>query len=69
MITKRVGGRGRLSMTRHKGYSAEDAKNIGKMTKFMIPAKFSSCLISDDKSMPSAPSMRPARTRAGSTLR
>src|SRR5262249_58372534 len=55
------------SLTRHSGYSADDAKNIGKITKFIAPAKFSSCLLTDDISMPSAPSMRPDRTRAGRT--
>src|ERR1700730_5602427 len=37
------------------------------MTKFMGPAKFSSCLLTDDTSMPSAPSMRPERIKAGRT--
>ena len=27
----------------HSGYSAVERKNIGKMTKFIVPAKFSSC--------------------------
>src|SRR5262249_60665539 len=45
----------------------DDAKNMGKITKFIAPAKFSSCLLTDDINMPSAPSMRPDRTRAGRT--
>ena len=55
--------------TRHSGYSAEEAKNIGKITKFMTPAKFSSCLTSDEISMPSAPSISPERMSAGSTVK
>ena len=31
------------------GYNADDAKNIGKITKFITPAKFSNCLIAEDK--------------------
>src|ERR1700737_3992366 len=57
------------SCPRHSGYSAEEAKNIGKITKFITPAKFSSCLIPDEISMPSAPSIRPDSTSAGSTVR
>ena len=47
---------------RHNGYSAEDAKNMGNITKFITPAKFSSCLISDDNSNPSAASIKPDNT-------
>jgi hypothetical protein len=42
---------------------------MGKMTKVITPAKFSSCLMSDDNSMPSAPSIRPDNAKAGSTVR
>ena len=45
------------------------AKNIGKMTKFMTPAKFSSCLISDEISIPKAPSMNPLSNSAGNSTR
>ena len=46
-----------------------EAKNIGKITKFMMPAKFSSCLMVEDSSMPSAPNIMPVRMSAGSAAR
>ena len=49
--------------------SADDAKNIGKTTKFMTPAKFSSWRISEDITRPSAPSIMPTRISAGSTAK
>src|ERR1700754_3272290 len=53
--------------TSHSGYSAEEAKNIGKITKFITPAKFSNCLMPDDSSIPSEPIIMPDRIRAGIT--
>ena len=41
----------------HSGYSADERKNIGKMTKFMTPAKFSSWRMVVDSSRPMAPSI------------
>ena len=52
---------------RHSGYSAEDAKNIGKITKFITPAKFSSCRMALDRNRPIAPSTSPDRISAGIT--
>ena len=49
----------------HNGYRAEDAKNIGKITKFITPAKFSSCLIAEDRNIPKAPSISPETIKAG----
>jgi hypothetical protein len=43
------------SLTRHSGYSADEAKHIRKITKLVAPAKFSSCLLTDDISMPARP--------------
>jgi hypothetical protein len=43
-------------------------KNIGKITKFITPAKFSSCRITEDNSNPNAPSIMPERISAGSTV-
>ena len=40
-------------------------KNSGKITKFITPAKFSSCLIKDDNNKPKAPSIIPTSTKAG----
>src|SRR5438270_3306788 len=57
------------SFTRQSGYSAEDAKNIGKMTKFITPAKFSSWRMQEDSTRPSAPSISPLSTSAGRTAR
>ena len=54
---------------RQSGYSAEEAKNIGKITKFMTPAKFSSCLMTDDMKSASAPSISPESTSAGNTVK
>ncbi len=42
---------------------------MGKITKFITPAKFSSCRITDERKSPSAPSINPASTSAGITLR
>ena len=53
------------SFIRHKGYRAEEVKNIGKITKFITPAKFSNCLITEEKKSPSDPSIRPERKSAG----
>src|SRR4051795_12619511 len=57
------------SFTRQSGYSAEEAKNIGKITKFITPAKFSSWRMSDDSTSPNAPNISPDRISAGSTAR
>jgi hypothetical protein len=43
-----------LNYSFHKGYRAVDIKNIGKITKFITPAKFSSCLIKEDNNRPNA---------------
>ncbi len=48
----------------HSGYSAELMKNIGKITKFMVPAKFSSWRTWTDSSRPSAPSISAASAMA-----
>ncbi len=53
---------------RHKGNKALEMKNIGKITKFITPAKFSSCLTVAESAMPSAPSMNPQITKAGRTV-
>ena len=52
----------------HRGYRAVDRKKVGKMTKFITPAKFSSCRMAEDSSIPSAPSISPLTTSAGSTV-
>ena len=39
-------------------------KYIGKITKFMVPAKFSSCLMWTDSSSPTEPSIRAEATAA-----
>ena len=44
-------------------------KYIGKITKFIVPAKFSSCLMCTDSSRPSAPSISAPHTAASSTMR
>jgi hypothetical protein len=49
----------------HSGYSAVLRKNIGKMTKFMVPAKFSSCFTYTDSTSPSAPSISAASRNTG----
>ena len=56
-----------LSCKYQSGKSAGEMKNIGKITKFMVPAKFSSCLTCTDKSNPRAPNIIPVRTSAGKT--
>ena len=43
-------------------------KYIGKMTKFIVPAKFSSCLMCTDSSRPSEPSISAPPTAASSTI-
>src|SRR6185312_938094 len=55
--------------TSHSGYSAEEAKNIGKMTKFITPAKFSSWRMTDDMKRARDPSISPARISAGTRVR
>ena len=35
------------------------------MTKFITPAKFSSCLIADDKNIPRDPNIKPEIIKAG----
>ena len=57
--------KGELSAIFHSGYKALDMKNIGKMTKFITPAKFSSCLIVDEINNPRAPSITPVRISTG----
>ena len=42
-------------------------KYMGKMTKFIVPAKFSSCLMCTDSSKPSAPSIKAEQVTASST--
>ena len=54
-----------LSCNLHKGYNAEEMKNIGKITKFIVPAKFSNCLIYTDINKPKAPSIIPNKIVAG----
>ena len=49
--------------------NAEDAKNIGKITKFITPAKFSSCFIADDKNIPNDPNISPEKISAGSIVK
>ena len=49
----------------HSGYSAEDRKNMGKITKFMTPAKFSSWRMPFDSSNPRALSISATSSRAG----
>ncbi len=39
------------------------------MTKFITPAKFSSCRMKDDSISPSAPSMSAERNSAGAMVR
>ncbi len=39
-------------------------KYIGKITKFIVPAKFSSCLMCTDSSRPSEPSISAAQLAA-----
>jgi hypothetical protein len=52
----------------HNGYRAVDMKYIGKMTKFIVPAKFSSCLMCTLSSRPSEPSISAAHTADSSTI-
>ena len=66
-MAQRSASRGAASRIFHSGYSAEDRKNIGKITKFITPAKFSSCLMKDDSISPSAPSISPPTSSAGMT--
>ena len=53
----------------HSGYSALLMKNMGKMTKFMAPAKFSSWRTYTDSHSPSAASMKAASARVGRAAR
>ncbi|MNC35967.1 hypothetical protein D3C75_844670 [compost metagenome] len=50
----------------HNGYSAEDRKNSGKITKFITPAKFSSWRIAFDSNSPRALSISATSNNAGS---
>ena len=42
---------------------------MGKITKFITPAKFSNCRMTEESSSPKAPSISPARISAGNTAR
>ena len=53
----------------HSGYNALDRKNIGKITKFITPAKFSNCLIKLDNINPSAPKKNAIKKIAGIALK
>ncbi|MNH19444.1 hypothetical protein D3C79_791800 [compost metagenome] len=52
----------------HNGYSADDRKNSGKITKFITPAKFSSWRMAFDSNSPRALSMKATSSNAGSAI-
>src|SRR5471032_2952344 len=52
----------------HSGYSADDRKNNGKITKFITPAKFSSWRMALDSSRPSALSINATSSNAGNAI-
>ena len=52
----------------HNGYSADDMKNSGKITKFITPAKFSSWRIAFDSNRPRALSINATSSKAGRAI-
>ena len=56
---------GSMRRISRKGARCWLPRRIGKITKFITPAKFSNCLIAEDRNIPNAPNIKPEKINAG----